>query len=81
MGLQYVARKRLWTSPGGNTHHEAQRRLSGFLKAPDAEIQRLSQLTTRELGVEERRCCGRSRPRSPGLEGSCAGGFGPLVDG
>lgn len=52
-GLQDVARKRLWTSPGGKTHHEAQRRLSGFLKATDDEIQRLSQLITRELGVEE----------------------------
>jgi integrase len=40
-------------SKGERNHHEAQRRLSGFLRATYEEIQRLSQITTRELGVEE----------------------------
>jgi integrase len=51
--LQGAAGRSLWTAPGGKTRHEAQRRLSAFLRATDQEIQRLSQVTTRELGVEE----------------------------
>jgi len=51
--LRQAAGKSVWSASGGKTRHEAQRRLSAFLRATDQELSRLEAITTRDLQGDE----------------------------
>jgi len=51
--LRQAAGKSVWSASGGKTRHEAQRRLSAFLRHTDQELQKLEAITTRDLQGDE----------------------------